>query len=222
MNILIVNDDGISSELPFRLKNILQNYGNVYMCLPCRERTGSSHSTDKTEIQACNLSKVEGHDNVYTHTGTASDSVKFFFKFVSRNIDLVVSGINAGFNLGLDILYSGTVGAALEANIWGVKSIALSARKGNVECFDKLDSLLFYLLKELDWQGANCLNVNFPDQYAEGNVYKFVPAATVRRPDSGENDYVCCRLKNYITISPLSFNPTDGVALKRLQKSNGF
>ena len=129
MNILVVNDDGIGSENLLQLMSTLKQFGEVFACVPNGERSGNSHSTRKYEILQENFFKSEKGENLFTHTGTASDSVRFFLKFVTKEVDLVVSGVNAGFNLGQDIVYSGTVGAALEANMRGIRSIALSARK---------------------------------------------------------------------------------------------
>lgn len=164
MNILIVNDDGIASESLLSLQNTLQSFGTVFACVPDGERSGSSHSTHKYDIVAENFSKSGRGENIYTHTGTASDSVKFFRKFVTKEIDFVVSGVNGGFNLGRDIVYSGTVGAALEANMYGIRSIALSARQHGKNYWAVLPGLLKLLICDADWKGAMCLNVNFPDQ----------------------------------------------------------
>ena len=78
MNILIVNDDGIASESLLSLQNTLQSFGTVFACVPDGERSGSSHSTHKYDIVAENFSKSGRGENIYTHTGTASDIVKFF------------------------------------------------------------------------------------------------------------------------------------------------
>lgn len=164
MNILIVNDDGIGSESLLPLQKVLQTFGTAFACVPDGERSGSSHATRKYEILEENFSKSGKGENIYIHTGTAADSVKFFRKFVAKEIDLVVSGVNGGFNLGRDIVYSGTVGAALEANMYGIRSIALSARQHGKNYWDILPGLLNQLIYDTDWNGAMCLNVNFPDQ----------------------------------------------------------
>lgn len=216
MNILVVNDDGIGSETLLPLLNVLGRFGNVFACVPDGERSGSSHSTRKYEILPENLSESNRGEKIYTHTGTASDSVKFFLKFVTKKIDLVVSGVNGGFNLGRDIVYSGTVGAALEANMFGIRSIALSARQHGKNYWSILPALLDRLINEIDWHGAMCLNINFPDQEDLSNAeMRFVPVAQTIRPETGDNDFNLCRNKGCITVTPLRVDLTDTKILKQ-------
>lgn len=219
MNILIVNDDGLTNKNVLTLQNLLKNYGNVYVCVPDGERSGSSHSTHKYEILAENFFKSEKYENVYTHTGTASDSVKFFLKFVTKEIDYVVSGINAGFNLGIDTVYSGTVGAALEANLYGIKSIALSARKNGNNYWTEIPKLFNYLFNRFNWGSITCLNINFPDGESPFK-YIFTPVAQIKKPDSGDNDFNLCRNKGYATISPITADITDYENLAKNLKSD--
>lgn len=216
MDILIVNDDGIGSESLIPLQKALGAFGTVFACVPDGERSGSSHATRKYEILAENFSKSIRGENIYTHTGTAADSVKFFLKFVTREVDLVVSGVNGGFNLGRDIVYSGTVGAALEANMHGIRSIALSARQHGKNYWSVLPDLLDHLIHGIDWNGAMCLNVNFPDQpdLSDAKI-RFVPAAQTARPTFGYNDYNLCRNQGAITITPLRVDLTDSESLKQ-------
>ena len=216
MNILIVNDDGIGSENLLPLQKILGSFGTVFVCVPDGERSGSSHSTHKYDILAENFSKSGKGENIYTHTGTASDSVKFFRKFVAEKIDLVVSGVNGGFNLGRDLVYSGTVGAALEANMHGIRSIALSARQHGKNYWSVLPELLNRLIHDTAWNGAMCLNVNFPDQpdLSDAKI-RFTPAAQTAKPTLGDNDYNLCRNQGFITITPLRVDLTDSESLKR-------
>ncbi len=216
MNILIVNDDGIASESLLSLQNTLQSFGTVFACVPDGERSGSSHSTQKYDIVAENFSKSGRGENIYTHTGTASDSVKFFRKFVTKEIDFVVSGVNGGFNLGRDIVYSGTVGAALEANMYGIRSIALSARQHGKNYWAVLPGLLKQLICDADWKSAMCLNVNFPDQpdLSDAKI-RFTSVAQTPKPAQGDNDYNLCRNQGFITITPLRLDLTDSESLKQ-------
>lgn len=219
MNILIVNDDGIYSDNIFRLKAVLKNYGNVFICVPDGERSGSSHSTKKYNVVEENFKKYKKDENTYYHTGTASDSIKFFFKFVSKDVNLVVSGVNEGFNLGVDTVYSGTVGAALEANVFGVRSIALSARKKSELYWDKLPLVLDLLLNKLDWADVKCFNVNFPDFYADENdLIRFAQVSKNNKKFQENSDYDLCRNKGYITLSPLKYDLTDEESLVKLLK----
>lgn len=214
MNILIVNDDGLANNRALKLQTILKRYGNVYVCVPDGERSGCSHSTKKYEILQENFYKHDMLDKVYTHTGTASDSIKFFLKFVTDKIDYVVSGVNAGYNLGTDIVYSGTVGAALEANMYGIKSIALSARKNKNNFWDDVPRLFDYLFETFDWGSVKCFNINFPDGDAPFR-YTCVPAAQSKKPGSGYNDFNLCRNEGFATITPLNVDVTDHAYLNK-------
>ncbi len=218
MNILIVNDDGIGSESLLPLQKVLQAFGTAFACVPDGERSGSSHATRKYEILTENFSKSGRGENIYTHTGTAADSVKFFRKFVTKEVDLVVSGVNGGFNLGRDIVYSGTVGAALEANLYGIRSIALSARQHGKNYWGILPGLLERLIHGTDWNGAMCLNVNFPDQPDLSDTeIRFTPVAQMPKPAQGDNDYNLCRNQGFITITPLRVDLTDIESLKQFR-----
>ena len=223
MKILIVNDDGIQSKKIYALKKILELYAHVYICVPNCEKSGSSHSTNKKNIIPENLSKEEIED-VYTHSGTASDSVAFFLKYVTQDIDFVISGINEGYNLGLDIVYSGTVGAALEANIHGIRSIAISAKKNCTNFFSELPRLFNWLFYQFDWKSIHCLNINFPDQPTENDIYKyrFTSVAQIAKPLSGNNDYNLCRNHKFVTITPLQSDFTDKEALKNINEEEKF
>lgn len=218
MNILIVNDDGIGSENLLPLQKILESFGTVFICVPDGERSGSSHSTHKYDILTENFSKSNKGENLYTHTGMASDSVKFFRKFVTKEVDLVVSGVNGGFNLGRDIVYSGTVGAALEANMYGIRSIALSARQHGKNYWAVLPGLLDQLIFDAEWNGAMCLNVNFPDQPDLSDAaIRFTSVAQTPKPTQGDNDYNLCRNQGFITITPLMLDLTDTKSLERFK-----
>lgn len=218
MNILIVNDDGIGSESLIPLQKVLQDFGTVFACVPDGERSGNSHSTRKYDILPENFSRSDRGENIYVHTGTAADSVKFFRKFVTKEVDLVVPGVNGGFNLGRDIVYSGTVGAALEANLYGIRSIALSARQHGKNYWPVLSTLLDRLIHHTNWNGSMCLNVNFPDQAdLSGAEVRFTPVAQQPKPAQGDNDYNLCRNLGFITVTPLRLDLTDYESLNGLK-----
>lgn len=224
MNILIVNDDGIRSENLYPLLSCLKlmELGRIYVCVPDGERSGNSHSTHKYSVLEENIQKSDKGGNIYIHTGTASDSIKFFRKFVRTDIDLVISGINAGFNLGRDIVYSGTVGAALEANMYGIRSMALSARKHGKNYWKILPGFLKRFIFEADWKGAMCLNINFPDQADLSDAeYVYAPIAQTVRPGTGNNDFNLCRNEGYITVTPLKVDLTDWDVLKKQLEEKG-
>ena len=132
LNLLICNDDGIFAKGIQVLANTLAKAGhNITVVCPDQERSANGHCL--TIHQPIRAKIVEGifDENVtaWACSGTPSDCVKFALSVsdVLKNTpDFVLSGINHGQNLGTDILYSGTVSAAMEGNIEGITSIAVS------------------------------------------------------------------------------------------------
>lgn len=127
MNILITNDDGIHAEGLFALKRALDDIGNVYILAPDRPRSACGHSI--TLHKPLRVEKVKLPDGSigYASNGTPSDCVSLaLLGVIEQNIDVVISGINRGPNLGWDLTYSGTVSAAMEGAISGKQSFAIS------------------------------------------------------------------------------------------------
>ena len=121
--ILITNDDGIHSPGIQVLQQALAELGNTVIIAPDRDNSAVSHSlTMNRPLKVQKLAK-----NIYTIDGTPTDCVAVGLKkILSVQPDLLVSGINAGANLGDDICYSGTVSAAIEGTMYGIPSMALS------------------------------------------------------------------------------------------------
>ncbi len=121
--ILITNDDGIHSPGILALQNALKDLGQTIVIAPDRDNSAVSHSL--TMNRPLKIHKLA--DNFYTVDGTPTDCVAVGLKKVLQiQPDLLVSGINAGANLGDDISYSGTVSAAIEGTMYGIPSMALS------------------------------------------------------------------------------------------------
>ncbi len=121
--ILITNDDGIHSPGIIALQQAMQEIGETIVIAPDRDNSAVSHSL--TMNRPLKIHKLA--DNFYTVNGTPTDCVALGLKkILPQPPDLLVSGINAGTNLGDDISYSGTVSAAIEGTMYGVPSMALS------------------------------------------------------------------------------------------------
>lgn len=166
MKILITNDDGIYAEGLLSLVNAFIKDNDVIVAAPDSERSGSGHSTSlKTPFKYKKVDLVQGA-MCYSVSGTPADCVKFGISHIANNdIDLVISGINHGRNLGTDVLYSGTVGAALEAIIGGFSAIALSYGGRGGWHFDYASQFAAKNIKVLkEFSAAKfALNINFPD-----------------------------------------------------------
>ncbi len=158
MNILLTNDDGIASEKLAITKEILEQFGTVYVVAPSVEMSAKSMSLS---IGGFDFEMID--DFTYSIEGTPVDCVKFGCFGLDAKIDLVVSGTNNGYNLGIDISYSGTVGAALQAQYYHVPTIAFSAdRKGNTILIEELAKTIQFILDNDLLSKDHTVNVNFP------------------------------------------------------------
>ncbi len=167
MRILLTNDDGYQSKGITVLEETLVRAGHeVWVCAPSHERSASSHAmTLRGEITITEYAPMHYHCS-----GTPADCMLYASKgkIFSSDPDLVISGINHGFNISTDILYSGTVGAAREASLTGLKAIALSCtRDGRGHfAFDKAAQFVVDHLDELyPLCSSECiLNINVPSK----------------------------------------------------------
>lgn len=125
MKILLSNDDGVSAPGLHRMADALRPLGEVYICAPEGPRSGASSSL--TLYQPLLVTEVA--ERCWSVSGNPADAVKLALnELVGSRPDVVVSGINNGLNCGANVLYSGTVAAALEGAQAGVTSFAVSRR----------------------------------------------------------------------------------------------
>ncbi|PKN00938.1 MAG: 5'/3'-nucleotidase SurE [Elusimicrobia bacterium HGW-Elusimicrobia-1] len=160
--ILVTNDDGIHGAGLRPLVSELKKIGRVIAIVPDQERSGMSHSI--TLHKPLWIRKVD--DDFYMTTGTPVDCVRFsILHMFKKKIDMVVSGINTGPNLGEDVIYSGTVAGAREGALLGKPSLAVSLSDlGNINF---RDAAIFarHLAEKVFAQGIPddiYLNVNYP------------------------------------------------------------
>ena len=166
MNILLTNDDGINGEGLIVLKEALEKIEgvNLNVIAPDRERSACSHSI--TVFEPLILKEVD--HQTYTLNGSPADCVKIALDgFLKNQIDLVLSGINNGPNMGIDVYYSGTAAGAREAVFHSVPGVAFSIDGYTHE--KQFESACHYALKVIDQVRQNkltegvYLNVNFPN-----------------------------------------------------------
>lgn len=138
MNILLTNDDGIKAPGIRALVKQLSSKHNIYVCAPENQMSGASHYATyfKGDLRVKKY-EIEGAKEAYSVFGTPVDSaytgVKYLFK---DKIDLVISGINQGWNVSIDTYFSGTVGAARESLLLGVPAMATSLNSYTEPKFD--------------------------------------------------------------------------------------
>lgn len=142
MRILIVNDDGISSPVLPLVAKWAKKLGEVTVVAPKTEQSGRSQAIDfKNAVEIKKIPLVDGVD-AYAVDSTPADCVRFAVMGLKTKYDLILSGINIGYNLGDDIAYSGTIGAILEGARMGMRGIAISADVdyflGSVQYLDKI------------------------------------------------------------------------------------
>jgi 5'-nucleotidase len=166
--ILITNDDGIHSPGLLALQQALAELGRTIVIAPDMDNSAVSHSlTMNRPLKIHELKK-----NLYTVNGTPTDCVAIGLKVILNSLpDLLVSGINAGTNLGDDISYSGTVSAAIEGTMYGVPSMALSV--GGELPYDfraamQIAACMAGKILQNSLPANTLLNINVPS----GSVYK--------------------------------------------------
>jgi 5'-nucleotidase len=177
--ILVCNDDGINGPGLRPLIAAMRRVGRVTVSVPEHERSADSHSL--TLHKPIRIRAIS--DSVYTLNGSPADCARFgILEILKGKVDLVVSGINRGYNLGEDVIYSGTVAAAMEATLLRVRAIAFSQDPGGAD-YRPAASYAQRLARQVLRRGLPhgvCLNVNFPVP-ASKSFGPAVPARLGRR-----------------------------------------
>lgn len=167
MLILCTNDDGYLATGIGVLAEAAQSLGEVYVVAPDREQSATSHAlTLHFPLRARSSREREHHVD-----GTPTDCVALAVgALLPRRPDLVLSGVNHGPNMGEDVLYSGTVAAAMEATMLGIPAVAISYVGADFDAIPRYAPLLSRLLPQLvhrDFPAETLLNVNLPPLPAE-------------------------------------------------------
>lgn len=236
MKILITNDDGILSPALPPLARWAKKLGDVLVVAPKREQSGKSHAIDFCkEIEIKRVDLVEGV-RAYSVDSTPADCVRYAVLGLGERFDLVISGINKGFNLGKDIVYSGTAGAVFEAARLEMKGIALSTDPHSFEdAINSLDGLYSFFAANSLLEINGLYNVNIPlsasdiefthlgriyytDNFVEERegifVQKGEPMRYHTRDVGSDIDAVT---NGIISITPLTAERTHRTALEKLR-----
>lgn len=167
MHILLSNDDGVQSLGIDELSVGFPRDWRITIVAPDREQSAQSHAlTIQNPLKLRKLPAYGDNISKYSLSGTPADCVKFALDFLLREDqpDLVVSGINNGYNLGSDALYSGTVSAAMEALFYDIPALALSTKRytsmRGQEIIPFIAEFVQKIYIEEGFQGL--LNMNFP------------------------------------------------------------
>jgi 5'-nucleotidase len=247
LEILLVNDDGIYAPGLQAMAAELATWGHVTIAAPAVEQSGVGHSITYLHPIVAHKEYRNGEFYGWRVEGSPADCVKLgVMEFCPRKPDLIVSGINHGANVGINILYSGTVAAAIEGAFFGITSMAMSQWIKTPPDFAATAKRALVLAKQL-WElsptPGMLWNLNFPPPLPDSpKGVKFVSMGARRqrekiekRTDPRGRDYfwagldplsshhmddgtdVPNMLDGYITVTPLQFDLTEFGLLERLR-----
>ncbi|MDF1672947.1 MAG: 5'/3'-nucleotidase SurE [Vicingaceae bacterium] len=165
--ILVVNDDGITAPGIKALLAVVKSFGDAVIVAPDKPQSGMGHAITINSTLHVTQTNVDGN-LAYACSGTPVDCVKIAInKLLPRKPDLIVSGINHGSNSSINVIYSGTMSAAVEGSLEGVPSIGFSLLDHSIDAnFTSASIYAKKIIKSVLEHNSNknlCLNVNFPN-----------------------------------------------------------
>ena len=250
--ILVTNDDGITAPGILSLVEAVKDLGKVTVVAPDKPQSGMGHAiTIGYPLRLQQVPGVEGIDS-WSCTGTPVDCVKLAVdKILHRKPDLCLSGINHGANHSINVIYSGTMSAAIEASIENIPSIGFSLLNYSLEAdFGAAKKYARILVEKILSRKSDkhlCLNVNIPavdaslvkgikicrQAYAKyeedfderkdpaGRKYFWLTGDFVNF-DKGKDTDVWALANNYVSVVPVQFDLTNYVLRDKLQKTWKF
>ncbi len=239
MKILITNDDGVDAPQLLPLIRACREIGDVTVVVPKHEQSAKSHSIEIRDAFEIRQVTLEPGITVWTVDSTPADCVRFAASGLKERYDLAISGINRGYNLGYDLMYSGTFAAACEAVNKGMRAVALSS---SVKYYDQAVSHLPQILAYLEEKNLLSVhplyNVNIPVDpkgiriTRQGGLSfreEFIPLGNNHYMPGGKPlladgtdpnlDTDACKL-GYISVSPMATTRTDLAVYQELVKLN--
>ena len=237
MRILLSNDDGVYAPGLAALEQQLRHLGEVFIAAPATEQSGVGHSITYLTPLLCKSIRRDGRHWGWAVEGSPADCVKLaIVELCPWRPDLVVSGINSGLNAGINVLYSGTVAAAIEGAFFGITSIAVSMEHSEDPDTQAAAVVARNVIDGIVHQPASqgkLFNINIPtratehptdvkvvpmglDQYGRryekrrdpgGRDYYWALWSDPDRPPPEESDVTQLRAGN-VTVTPLDFDLT--------------
>ncbi|HEV3025756.1 MAG TPA: 5'/3'-nucleotidase SurE, partial [Pirellulales bacterium] len=238
MQILLTNDDGIYAPGLAALEHELRRLGDVCVVAPATEQSGVGHSITFLSPLVVKEAFEGDRRRGWAVEGSPADCVKIgVFEFCPRRPDLVVSGINGGLNAGINVLYSGTVAAAIEGAFFEITSMAVSLEYHEHAKFGQAAELARRVIEQVierKGPGPQLYNLNIPMRALETRqaVLKVVPMGVARYgekfekrfdprgrcyywatneppPPAGEQETDLTALaQGHVTLTPLGFDLT--------------
>jgi 5'-nucleotidase len=246
--IMVVNDDGITAPGIRSLISYMLDIGEVFVVAPNKSMSGMGHAiTIDSTLRFTKHDGVRGVEE-YSCTGTPVDCVKFGTEVAAngRTVDLIVSGINHGQNSSINVIYSGTMSAAIEGAIEGIPSIGFSLCNHSLDAdFSACEEIVKSIVRKTLEKGTlknYCLNVNIPaipaaeikgvkicrqakafweKDFQErkdpmGNSYYWL-AGKFNNQDKGTDTDIWALENNYVSVVPTMFDLTDHTAINDLK-----
>jgi len=243
MHILVSNDDGYRAPGLSAMVEAVSDFGEVTVIAPNQDRSGASNSLTLTVPI-----RVEQIENGYfVCSGTPTDCVHLGITgLMPQEPDMIISGINNARNLGDDVLYSGTVGAAMEGRFLGLPAIAVSLAGDDPIHFDTAGNVVRQLLEKMlqtPLSPSTILNINVPDLPRDqisgwqatrlGGRDRACPAVRATDPvgkdiywigaagveqDAGPGTDFFAIAQGYVSITPLTADMTDRTRLAELDE----
>jgi len=231
MRILISNDDGYKADGIIQLAKSLAEIAEVIVVAPSENKSAASSSLTIGKP----LKPIQIEKNIYAINATPSDCVHLALcGFIKESVDLVVTGINFGANLGDDVIYSGTVAGAIEGRFLGLPSIAMSLASWEGNHFDTAGNIAKILVDQIDkalLSNNTIINVNVPDVPMHevlgikstrlGSRHKSAPSIqdskdpslfwigeNGKEADNGEGTDFHAISNNYVSVTPLQIDLT--------------
>jgi 5'-nucleotidase len=248
MRILVTNDDGIMAPGLLALKRAMAGLGEVTVVAPTLPQSAIGHAITLTDpIRVHRVALADGTAG-YGVEGRPADCVKLaVLELMPQRPDLVASGVNLGANIGVNVLYSGTVAAAVEGAFYGIPSVAVSIDDSDVVDFDGAARITRRITEQFLARGGppSLLNVNVPDlSKGPPKGVRVVPQslkgwreAWERRSDPRGRHYywligveetedhgldsdVAAFDDGYVTVTPILFDLTDHARLDEVRGWN--
>ena len=246
--ILVTNDDGISAPGIRTLISAMNEIGDVVVVAPDSPQSAMGHAITINSTLHCNSIKIDDGPQIeYSCSGTPADCVKLGInEILDRKPDICVSGINHGSNSSINVIYSGTMSAAVEASVEGVPAIGFSLLDYNWNAdFSQIREYVIKITKKAIKEGipkGNALNVNFPKLKKEeikgikvcrqanaywiekfdkrtnpqGREYYWLTGEFINKDKGSDSDEWALE-NGYISIVPIKFDMTDHDNISKLR-----
>lgn len=247
--ILVTNDDGITAPGIRMLISVMNEIGEVVVIAPDGPQSGMGHAVTIDDTLYCNEVKIDdGPQKEYKSSGTPADCVKLAVsEILNKKPDLCVSGINHGSNSSINVIYSGTMSAAVEAGVEGIPAIGFSlldySWNANFKPLKKYIKKIVLNVLENGLPDGVVLNVNFPKSETfkgikvcrqaranwveefdkrinpQGRVYYWLTGKFVNM-DKGNDTDEWALANNYISLVPVQFDLTAHYFIQKLNNWN--